>query len=99
VKARRLLGEVATAQRELDAAGVELSRALDTARELGNPPQLWKTLVADGDLQRAHGRDGGKAYDEAVDVIDRVASDLDSEDLRAVLLHSDPVQSVRAKAE
>ncbi len=99
VKARRLLGEVAIARRELDAAGVELSQALDTAHELGNPPQLWKTLIADGDLQRAHGGDGGKAYTDAVDVIDRVASDLGDEDLRAELLHSDSVLSVRAKAE
>lgn len=43
--------------------------------EVGNPPQLWKTHVAIGDLWQSEGEteDARRAYTEALSVIDRVA--------------------------
>jgi hypothetical protein len=62
-------------------ADAELSSAIETARQLGNPPQLWKTLVAVGDLRRAQARpaDARHAYHEAVQIIRGVAAHLPDE--------------------
>jgi tetratricopeptide (TPR) repeat protein len=99
VKARRLLGQTALASGDLDTAGVHLEAALETAHQIGNPPQLWKTLVSVGDLRRVHGHDASAAYDEATAVIDRVAADLIDEELRGRLLGSDALRTVRSRAE
>jgi hypothetical protein len=45
VKGRRLRGQVLLAQGVLGDAGRELGVARKVAQELGNPPQLWKTLA------------------------------------------------------
>jgi tetratricopeptide (TPR) repeat protein len=78
VKARRLRGEVLLARGELAAARAELDRALEAARRLSNPPQLWKTLVSGGDLRLAQGQDvaAGRAYEEALGLIEQVAAHL-----------------------
>lgn len=98
VKAKRLLAQTATSSGDLDAAGVHLEAALAIAHQIGNPPQLWKTLTAAGDLRRAHGRDATEPYDEATAVIERVAAGL-TDELRDRLLASDALRSVRARAE
>lgn len=56
VKARRLRAHVFLAQSDLAEAEVTLERALAVAHELGNPPQLWKTLVTVGELRQAKDR-------------------------------------------
>jgi class 3 adenylate cyclase/tetratricopeptide (TPR) repeat protein len=100
VKGRRLRGEIMTAQGKLSEAGEEIEMALAIAREIGNPPQLWKTLVALGDLSKAQGReeDAKAAYDEALAVIDGVASRLDDEKMREKFLASPHVQGIREAA-
>ena len=101
VKGRRLRGQIMTAQGKLTEAEPEIEIALGIAKEIGNPPQLWKTLVALGDLRRAQGRgeDARVAYDEALGVIDKVASRLDDEKLREKLLSSAHVQGIRERAQ
>jgi tetratricopeptide (TPR) repeat protein len=100
VKGRRLHGQIISAQGKFAEAEEEIEMALAIAREIGNPPQLWKTLVAAGDLRRAQGRDADAkaAYDEAMMVIDGVASRLQDEKLRDRFLSSPHVQSIRATA-
>ncbi len=48
VKGRRLQGQAFLAQGKLAEAEREISTALELAKEIGNPPQLWKTHQAFG---------------------------------------------------
>jgi class 3 adenylate cyclase/tetratricopeptide (TPR) repeat protein len=51
VKGWRLRSEIALARRQWDDAASALKQALDLARRLGNPTQLWRTYAA---LARLH---------------------------------------------
>jgi tetratricopeptide (TPR) repeat protein len=90
VKGRRLRGQALMALGRLDDAEQELSTALEAALELGNPPQLWRTHAAVGDLRQAQGRpeDARQSYGEALSVIESVAARLRDEKLRETLRHS-----------
>ena len=103
VKGRRLRGQAHLARGNLDAAEQELTAALLVATELGNPPQLWKTHAAIGDLHAARGRpdDARRAYRAALAVVDGVAAGLTDESvrsLRTTFLDSPPVRSIRVGA-
>jgi hypothetical protein len=67
VKARRLRGQALLVNGDLPMAADELTPAIETARQFGNPPQLWKTLAAVGDLHVVQSRaaDAVDAYHEA----------------------------------
>jgi tetratricopeptide (TPR) repeat protein len=87
------------AQGQGEQAEATLSRALTIAREIGNPPQLWKTYQALGalyewqaDLDRAQA-----AYQSASDVIDGVAERLQDRELRRTFLAARPVQEIRER--
>jgi ATP/maltotriose-dependent transcriptional regulator MalT len=99
-KARRLRGEVFIARGDLAGARVELAQALEVARRLGNPPQLWRTLIAIGVACQAEqkGAAAQAAYREAVMVMERVASELVDEQLRSAFLGSSEVEDVRRRA-
>jgi tetratricopeptide (TPR) repeat protein len=100
-KARRLRGQALAVQGRLEEAEVELTAALELAAEVGNPPQLWRTHVALGDLCSAQGQpeDARRAYASALAVIDKLAAGLTDESLRATFLASDHVQGIRDAAE
>jgi Flp pilus assembly protein TadD len=100
VKGHRLRAEALVALGRLDLADGDLKIALELARQVGNPPQLWKTLVALGGLRQAQGRpeDARNAYRDALAVIDGVAGQLTDESLRATFLASDHVQRIRDAA-
>jgi tetratricopeptide (TPR) repeat protein/transcriptional regulator with XRE-family HTH domain len=100
VKGRRLRGQTLLAQRKLAEAEQEIVTALELAQQLGNPPQLWKTLVALGDLRRAqgHSEDARQAYRDALTVIDGVAAALKDESLRETFLTSPHVRHIRELA-
>jgi len=100
VKGRHLRGQALLAQRKPAEAETEIDIALGIAKEIGNPPQLWKTLVALGDLRKAQGRpqEALAAYREALTVIDSVAAGLTDESLRDSFLSSPHVEGIRAKA-
>ncbi len=101
VKGRRLQGQAFLAQGKLAEAEQEISTALKIAKEIGNPPQLWKTHTALGDLRQAQGRVDArrKAYGDAIAVIDKVAASLTDKSLRKTFLNSDHVQGIRKAAE
>jgi hypothetical protein len=99
VKGWRLKGQALLAHGQGEQAQEALSRALTLAREIGNPPQLWKTYRALGalyesqaDLGRARG-----AYQSAIDVIDRVAERLQDQELQRTFLAARPVQEIRER--
>ncbi|MDO8615818.1 MAG: adenylate/guanylate cyclase domain-containing protein [Dehalococcoidia bacterium] len=100
VKGRRLRGQALTTQGKLDEAETEIDVALGIAKEIGNPPQLWKTYLALGDLRRAQKRPrlARKAYRAALAVIEGVAAGLTDESLRQTFLGSAHVQAVRRAA-
>ena len=70
------------------------------AKRIGNPPQLWKTYVALGDLRQAQrkGEETQRAYSDAFSVIKEVAAGLRDESLREIFLNSDHVQGIRKLA-
>ena len=99
VKGWRLKGQALLAQGQGEQAEAALSRALTIAREIGNPPQLWKTYQALGalyewqaDLERARA-----AYQSAMDVIDGVAERLQDQELQRTFLAARPVQEIRER--
>lgn len=100
IKGRRLRGQIMTAQGKLAEAEDEIEIALTIAREIGNPPQLWKTLVALGDLRTAQGRkpEAKASYGDALEVVERVASRLDDEKMRETFLESAHVEGIKAAA-
>jgi tetratricopeptide (TPR) repeat protein len=100
VKGRRLRGQAHQARGNLDEATLELATALRVATEVGNPPQIWKTHAAIGDLRAAPRRpdDARRAYRDALAVIDRVAASLTHQSLRKTFLDSPHVRSIRAGA-
>lgn len=97
VKARRLRAQVFLRTGALPHAQAELEIALSLAREIGNPPQLWKTYVTIGRLRQAQGRpdDAITAYREAFALIEGVAAGLPDIALRQMFLTSPHVQSIR----
>jgi tetratricopeptide (TPR) repeat protein len=100
VKGRRLRGQVLLAMGDLAAAEGELLAALEIAKEIGNPPQLWKTYAALGDLREKQDRaeDARAAYRDALSVIENVAAALTDESLRETFITSDAVECVRQAA-
>jgi class 3 adenylate cyclase/tetratricopeptide (TPR) repeat protein len=101
VKGRRLQAQAFLAQGKLAEAEREISTALKLAKKIGNPPQLWKTHAALGDLRQAQGQVDArrKAYRDALAVIDGVAASLTDKSLRKTFLISDHVQGIRKAAE
>src|SRR5262249_23406415 len=99
VKGWRLKGQALLAQGKGKQAQEALSRALTRAREISNPPQLWKTYQALGalyesqaDLERARA-----AYQSAIDVIDEVAERLQDQELQRPFLAARPVHEIRER--
>jgi class 3 adenylate cyclase/tetratricopeptide (TPR) repeat protein len=99
VKGWRLKGQALLAQEQGEQAEAALTRALTIAREIGNPPQLWKTYQALGvlyesqaDLERARA-----AYQSAIDVIDGVAERLQDQELQRTFLAARPVREIRER--
>jgi class 3 adenylate cyclase/tetratricopeptide (TPR) repeat protein len=101
IKGRRLRGQVLMAQGLLDEAEQELSAALAVAVEVGNPPQLWKTHAAIGELRGAQGRpeEARRAYVEALSIMEGVAASLTDEQMRETFLRSKPAVGIRQAAE
>jgi tetratricopeptide (TPR) repeat protein len=99
VKSWRLKGQALLVQGQGEQAEAALVRALTIAREIGNPPQLWKTYQALGtlyesqaDLERTQA-----AFQSAMDVIDGVAERLQDQELQRTFLAARPVQEIRER--
>jgi class 3 adenylate cyclase/tetratricopeptide (TPR) repeat protein len=98
VKGLRLRGEAKMALGE--SAGEDLEAAVDLARRVGNPTQLWKSLVALGEWRAQAGDASGvaAALKEAADVVGSVADGLDDTQ-RRVFLDSSAIHALREAVE
>ncbi len=101
VKARRLRGQIFLARGKLNEADGELAAALQTALQISNPPQVWKTYAALGDLRKAQGRlgDANQAYRDALAVIQNVAARLQDPSLKEGLGNLPLAKELRVKTE
>src|SRR5262249_6366169 len=99
VKGWRLRGQALLAQGQREQAEAVLSRALTLARQVGKPPQLWKTYQALGALYESQADLGHAraAYQSAMDVIDEVAERLQDQELKRTFLTARPVQEIRER--
>ena len=97
VKARRLQGKALLRGGHLAEADRELDSALQRARAVGNPAQLRETLAAVARLREAQRRprEALASYDEALAVVEEVASSLSREPLAQTLRASAQVQALR----
>ena len=100
VKAWRLAGEIAWAEREWDAAEGHLRTSRDLAASLGNPVQLWKTELALGRCLQDAGRvdDARQAFQRAFTVMQRVRERLRDERLRQAFEKNPDLALVRSLA-
>jgi tetratricopeptide (TPR) repeat protein len=95
-KGRRLRSQALIAAGDLTGAELELATAVEIARRVGNPRQLWESLVALGDLfttLRRHD-EARRLYVEAVGMFDRVAASLTDIELRETFVASAYVRGV-----
>jgi tetratricopeptide (TPR) repeat protein len=99
VKGWRLQGQAYCRQRRLPEAEAALQQALTSAREIGNPPQLWQTYQALGQLFEQLGRRDRvrSAYASALRVIDEVAIRLQDQELKRTFLAAMPVKELRER--
>ena len=97
---RRFRAGVSIARGDRVAAAGHLRGALDDARSVGNPTQLWKTLQAMGGLSLAEGNQAKALmnFKEAAEVVDSVAEGLTDPSLRDTFLQSRPIQLVLDQA-
>lgn len=88
-------------QGRLAEAEAVLHNALTLAREIGNPPQLWKTYQALGELyERQDAADKAQlVYSSAVKVIEGVASRLRDQEIKRIFLSARPVQEIQERLD
>ena len=100
VRGWRLVGEIAAARRRWDEAEAALRQALPLAETIANPPELWRTQAALARLRVTQGDrpQAARAYQAARGVVDRVASGLADESLRASLFRLPLVEEIRRGA-
>jgi len=101
IRASRLMGELYLHRKEFSKAEEKLNEALAKAKEVGNPPHLWKTYSSLGKLKEAQGLnwEAKKQYKEALRIIEDVSSNLADENIRNIFLHSDPIKRIRKGLE
>ena len=97
VKARRLRGEAFLRLGDVSSAAAQLGIALEVARRLQNPPQLYRTLVSVGDLhdRKRQSTAARRAYGNALAVVARVAGGLEDPRLRQTFLNSSEILRIQ----
>jgi tetratricopeptide (TPR) repeat protein len=100
IRANRHLGEIYIANMEFPKAEKKLIAAISDAEKLGNPPHLWKTHFALGQLKDAEGVNGDakEQYRKALEVIENIGSNLKDEKIRRIFLNSDLIIGIKNRA-
>jgi predicted nucleotidyltransferase len=99
IKGWRLQGQALCLQGKLWQRPKLCCTRLSLAQEISNPPQLWKTYQAFGELYERQGArtQTRTAYASALEVIDRVASRLQDQEIKRTFLSARPVREIREK--
>jgi len=97
----RLRARLSIQRGDLAVAAEQLQSALDDARSVNNPTQLWKTLQTIGDLNvaAANVTEAQANYLKAASVVEKVAEGLTDSSLRETFLQSLPIQRVLEQAK
>ena len=97
IKGWRLKGEAFLAQGKIAEAEAALNKALGIAQEIGNPPQLWKTCQALGELHERKGEmaQARNAYAQGLRQIETTAAALSETAIRDTFLQAKPVAALR----
>jgi len=100
VKGRRLRGQAFLAQGMLTKAEQELSIALEIARQVGNPTQLWITHTSLARLYEKMTRQDLKQeqWRAAASVVQSIADGLQDETLRKTFINAAPVKEIMEHA-
>jgi len=101
IRATRLMGEIYTAKKDFSKAEEKLNQAIANAKEIGNPPQLWRTYYALGQLKETQGlnQDAKEKYREALKVTERTTWVLTDKKIRDIFLNSDQIVGIRNSLE
>ncbi len=101
IKANRLMGDIYITTKDFSKAQEKLNEAIFDAKEVGNPPHLWRTYYALGKLKEAQGlHDKAKGkYEEALKVVEKTARVLTDKEIRNIFLNSDQIVSIRRSLE
>jgi tetratricopeptide (TPR) repeat protein len=101
IKGWKLKGEALAAAGEAREALGVLGRAVQAAEQLGNPPLLWKSRYALGDVLRrlGHGAQAQAHYAHAAATIQGTAAGLPAGHLRNTFLAAGPVRAVLRAAD
>ncbi|HWP42225.1 MAG TPA: hypothetical protein VNO14_03240, partial [Blastocatellia bacterium] len=98
--AHHLLAQIAVARGNLSEAEAELDSALAELRAYPVPIVEWRVLSTAGRLRAERGDDRGarEAFAGALDIINKIAANVEDEELRKTFLSSPPVREVMAGA-
>ena len=101
VRINRLMGAIYVTKKDFLKAEEKLTEALAGAKEVGNPPQLWRTFYALGQLKKAQGLydEAEGKYREGLKVIEGTALVLKNKELRDIFLNSDQVLQIKKALE
>jgi tetratricopeptide (TPR) repeat protein len=101
IKGWRLQGQAYCMQGRLAAAEAKLQKALAVAKQIGNPPQLWKTYQALGAVYERQGvpDQARSTYTSALAVIEGVASQLQDQELKRIFLSARPVREIKERRQ
>jgi tetratricopeptide (TPR) repeat protein len=97
IRVNRLMGKAYLVKKDFSKAEKKLEKALAIAKDIGNPPHLWNTYFALGQLKEAQGfnQEAKKNYKEALNITEKTASALQDKILRDVFLNSDSAKGIR----
>jgi hypothetical protein len=94
----RLLAAIAVAEGDLGTSEAELELALELLRKKPVPVLEWKTYSALGrlKLQMDDRTASREAFARAGEIVDKIASNVDDERLKAIFLNSAAVQEIKS---
>ena len=87
--------------REFSQAEKKLDAAISAAKKLGNPYQVWRTHHDLGKLKEARdfNQEAKAQYGKALQVIEKIGSNLKDKKIQKILLNSDLVLEIKNKVE
>jgi uncharacterized protein HemY len=101
IRVNRLMGEIYIKNMGFSKAEKKLNVAISDAKKLGNPYQLWKTHLDLGKLKEAQdfNPQAQEQYKEALEVIEKIGSNLKDGKIRKIFLNSDLIIEIKNKVK